>query len=71
VNGPQHYADAERLLKAAADALETGDLDAAKLMHAAAQVHATLALVAATVSMATYGAGFHALEWAQATQRKL
>ena len=43
VNGPQHYAEAERLLEQAA-----GDLMGTPRLMGVAQVHATLALAAAT-----------------------
>ena len=43
VNGPQHYAEAERLLGQAA-----GDLMGTPRLMGVAQVHATLALAAAT-----------------------
>lgn len=48
MNGPEHYAAAERLLDAAmADDMEAGEPGAVSNV-AAAQVHATLALAAAT-----------------------
>lgn len=47
MNGPQHYEEAERLLKAAM--LTDDDVEAGYESNvAAAQVHATLALAAAT-----------------------
>lgn len=46
MNGPEHYAEAERLL-ATADASSTPD-NAAAFLVSIAQVHATLALAAAT-----------------------
>jgi hypothetical protein len=52
MNGPNHYLDAERLLAAAADAVEEGDYAAADRMLAAAQVHATLAQAASVVDAA-------------------
>ena len=53
MNGAQHYRAAERLLaKAGDDPTESGAAD-----RAAAQVHATLALVAATVSAADVPGG--------------
>jgi hypothetical protein len=54
MNGPEHYAEAERLLAQVADVVslnysaQTGEEKADVL--AAAQVHATLALVAATAN---------------------
>jgi hypothetical protein len=48
VTGPEHYAEAERLL-AVADSPNNG-IDWTTSCHAAAQVHATLAQVAATVA---------------------
>lgn len=54
MNGPQHYADAESFLeRAAAPGIELGG-DMERYYLAAAQVHATLALTAATVD-AAYG----------------
>lgn len=51
MNGPEHYAEAERLLSAASFITHPGGppVDAAASAHsaAAAQVHATLALTAA------------------------
>lgn len=44
MNGPKHYAMAETLLKGAGDVNADGDF-----LVALAQVHATLALAAATV----------------------
>jgi hypothetical protein len=48
MNGPQHYIEAERLLAAADDAFEQAAVRASTEMAALAQVHATLALSAAT-----------------------
>jgi hypothetical protein len=49
VNGPQHYARAERLLTAATELDDyNGEDAAASAMRHAAEVHATLALAAAT-----------------------
>ncbi|MFE5215985.1 MULTISPECIES: hypothetical protein [unclassified Streptomyces] len=45
-SGPEHYEEAEQLLAAAADTDMGSDLERYRL--AAAQVHATLALAAAT-----------------------
>jgi hypothetical protein len=47
VTGPQHFAEAQRLLTVCAGDQRGSDLD--KACTAAAQVHATLALAAATV----------------------
>ncbi|MGW2933983.1 hypothetical protein ACWDA7_19515 [Streptomyces sp. NPDC001156] len=47
VNGPGHYQEAEVLLARAKNTGLEGDLETANLL-AAAQVHATLALAAAT-----------------------
>lgn len=74
MNGPQHYAEAERLLglaesemEAYANAAEASATEAAHLAQSGwaqkrAQVHATLALTAATIDAAntvdvTYGNG--------------
>lgn len=48
MNGPKHYQMAEGLLVEALAAAKTGDDAFAAMAHAAAQVHATLALAAAT-----------------------
>lgn len=51
MNGPDHYRESERLLDLAVDPLGVGEFvpDALNLgLLAAAQVHATLALAAAT-----------------------
>lgn len=45
MNGPQHYIEAEKLLRAARDCKANDD---ARLLVALAQVHATLAQAAAT-----------------------
>ena len=58
--GPEHYTDAERLLRVAdtisANHDETNP--AATLMLAEAQVHATLALAAATAELSAQRGGF-------------
>jgi len=46
VNGPEHYAEAEKLI---AEAERTPNYEGRVELIGAAQVHATLALVAATV----------------------
>lgn len=51
MNGPEHYREAERLLTRAADA-ETA---VALYLLSRAQVHATLALAAATVDASGFG----------------
>ena len=48
MNGPQHYAEAERLLRIPVS-VDPDDQGAVIALHLAAQVHATLALTAATV----------------------
>lgn len=58
MSGPQHYAEAERLLSFAMlddTYVDTGNAGEATL--AAAQVHATLALAAATIEVADITAG--------------
>lgn len=50
MNGPQRYRRAERLI---ANATSAADAESASLYLAEAQVHATLALAAATVDVAT------------------
>lgn len=62
MTGPQHYQEAERLLSIAGD---TPDAQAA--LHAEAQVHATLALTAATVQDAVSIDGQDADRWAEVT----
>src|SRR5262249_47948300 len=60
VNGPQHYAEAERIL-AIFEAGEAGDTMATREeVLTAAQVHATLALAAA-VALGTLRAGDHGM----------
>ncbi len=54
MTGPENYRLAEQLVAEAADASEHGDTTTATLALTAAQVHATLALAAAT---ALNGAG--------------
>lgn len=51
MNGPQHYREAERLASLAADDEAIGEYDIPETRYnlAAAQIHATLALAAATV----------------------
>lgn len=67
MNGPQHYTEAQRLLDVAHYfRAEVFDQQAAEHAVAKAQVHATLALVAATASVGTVRAGFQPLEWAAA-----
>lgn len=53
MTGPEHYRRAEALLDMASD--EDFDTEAERSRHAAAQVHATLALAAATALLS--GAG--------------
>ena len=48
MNGPDHYRQAERLTDDAQSAANAGHNGSATVYLAAAQVHATLALVAAT-----------------------
>lgn len=66
MNGPQHYAEAERLL---GDVAEPDD----PLTVAKSQVHATLALAAAVGLLDTFGGGefgrpdFDASAWRAAT----
>lgn len=61
MNGPQHYAEAERFLAAVSRTLETAQsdddvhVDAISSGLAAAQVHATLALTAATIETRVIG----------------
>jgi len=57
MNGPQHYAEAERLLGLAATATcanSAGENPEAALLIAEAQVHAMLAQVAITVDTAAH-----------------
>lgn len=48
MTGPEHYAEAERSLSVAADAVDGNMIELAHAALAAGQVHATLALAAAT-----------------------
>jgi hypothetical protein len=54
VNGPEHYAEAERLL--ALPDVGAGDDPRDPVIVAAAQVHATLALTAASLLVSPRGA---------------
>jgi hypothetical protein len=70
MSGPEHYREAERLVSVAN--AERVDYPAAARVHiAAAQVHATLALAAATAMPAAHrylgGEGGHDREWAEVT----
>lgn len=86
MSGPEHYREAERLLEVAKEeliayaaernrALARVNLDQATSTHQRAQVHATLALAAATVATREVGPqeewGGHAIEveaeWQQVT----
>lgn len=85
MNGPSHYAEAERLLAmfdeitdaAIRDRMsETTTTRALEILFARAQVHATLALAAATVATKAFGPqelwGGHTFEagpeWQQVTE---
>ncbi|MFE2353418.1 hypothetical protein [Streptomyces parvulus] len=60
MTGPEHYREAERLLELASSSKETtyeGDNPEADRDIAAAQVHATLALAAATAMSSTEQGG--------------
>lgn len=48
MTGPEHYREAELLLSSADQQVQIGQPDKARATVAAAQVHATLALVAVT-----------------------
>lgn len=50
MNGPSHYAEAERLLAEAADARDDGRGQTMRYCLDTAQIHATLALAAATAA---------------------
>lgn len=60
MTGPEHYREAERLLAVCAGPQRGSELDAA--CTAAAQVHATLSLAAATAMNDAEG-GFEAADW--------
>jgi hypothetical protein len=63
MNGPQHYRDAEMCVKRAADAANVPD---EQLWLAEAQVHATLALAAATAAnIRRNGVVFASSGWAE------
>jgi hypothetical protein len=67
VNGPQHFANAESDLEHAAHASDKGRTDDVTYWLGCAQVHATLALTAATIgrgSLSMTLAGRH--EWQKA-----
>lgn len=57
MNGPQHYREAERLLSVAHDLADQDYQVRADFIVARAQVHATLALAAASVQNDTIDAG--------------
>lgn len=69
MTGPEHYCEAERLITQANEALrdQSADSEARMMAHRmlidTAQVHATLALAAATT-----GRGVHGTEWAEVLQ---
>lgn len=67
MSGPEHYAEAERCLTVAESTHwqgPTADVEFAQTAIAAAQVHATLALVAATVDASPAGRDV----WVEATR---
>lgn len=72
MNGPDHYRSAEELLRRAEELLqraERADADSSIPAHdylVAAQVHATLALAAASVD--TIGVKFCVDEWTEVTK---
>lgn len=47
--GPENYRDADTYIDAASDAYVEGDMETCKIKLQFAQVHVTLALVAATI----------------------
>ncbi len=57
MTGPEHYAEAERLLSAAENEYASADLDARAQQVARAGVHAQLATCAAAVDRVQAGAG--------------
>ena len=65
MNGPQHYREAERRVTASDWQRQQGDMECAMHELAAAQVHATLALTAATVDC--HGASYNYEAWTEAT----
>lgn len=69
MNGPQHYAEAERMLKSAHQPGKHGWCTHAEAI-AQAQVHATLALAAATVDMTNVNdiSIAHADAWVEVTR---
>ena len=78
MTGPEHYAAANLALKAIADGTNRltesgGDLvafsESVQPALLVAQVHATLALAAATAQLVTYQHGDLGLAWAQAGVR--
>ncbi len=70
MNGPEHYKEAERLTNLAHDMADQDDQVRADFIVARAQVHATLALAAATVDVGmTYdGSIGDEQAWAEATR---
>lgn len=57
MTGPEHYRDAEEDLERACRMDSEGRIEDAAFWHREAQVHATLALAAATVRLRTPTAG--------------
>lgn len=57
MTGPEHYRTAERLLRAVDVYRASEDNYSAQMAIAEAQVHATLALAAATAELDHYGGG--------------
>jgi len=66
MTGPEHYREAERLLAEVAES----NAETAAPAHAAAQIHATLALAAATAlpGTARYEGEAHAWWWVAGTK---
>jgi hypothetical protein len=64
VTGPQHYKEAETLLDRAQNLIYGSDREYGQAVLAEAQVHATLALAAATIDVGTQRRG---MDWKRVT----
>ena len=62
MTGPEHYQEAERLLAFASSPAASGNVEADQALKAA-QVHATLALAAATMDAADAESGARGERW--------
>jgi hypothetical protein len=66
MTGPEHYKEAQRLAEQVRDARVVGETQKQRL--AEAQVHATLALAAATIDAGYAALNFYNAAWHEATE---